>query len=248
MADQPESIFNNAPPESVAVVPPLNVDKYADLLKSIKNEAGGQKYDSVEKALEALGHSQSFIPQIKTQLSERETELERVKAELAQRESVEEVVQRLIANNQHGTDDPPVSSGLDEQAVMKLVQQTLTQTKQQEVVQSNQKQVQEALKAKFGDKAQEAVATKAAELGVSPSELGDLASKSPAMVLALFQATSQSGSRPTTPGVNIPALRTPQAPVGRPEKSLLSGATNREQKEFMQRVQAEVYAKHGIET
>src|SRR3546814_3550269 len=80
----------------------------------------------------------------------------------------------LIANNQHGTDDPPITSGLDEQAVMKLVQQTLNQNKQSETIKSNQSKVQEALKAKFGDKAQEAVAAKAAELGVSPSELGDL--------------------------------------------------------------------------
>src|SRR3546814_9614831 len=85
---------------------------------------------SIEKALEALGHSQSFIPQIKSQLTEKEQELERVKAELSQRQSVEEVMQRLIANNQHGTDDPPITSGLDEQAVMKLVQQTLNQNKQ----------------------------------------------------------------------------------------------------------------------
>src|SRR3546814_6053049 len=74
---------------------------------------------------------------------------------------------------------------------MKLVQQTLNQNKQSETIKSNQSKVQEALKAKFGDKAQEAVAAKAAELGVSPSELGDLASKSPAMVLALFQTRSE---------------------------------------------------------
>lgn len=248
MADQPENIFNNdAPPANIQDANPP-VDKYADLLKSIKNESGEQKYDSIEKALEALGHSQTFIPQIKTQLTEREAELERIKAELSQRQSVEEVVQRLIANNQHGEDDPPVSSGLDEQAVMKLVQQTLNQNKQTETVQLNQRRVQEALKVKYGDKAGDAVAAKAAELGVSPSELGELASKSPAMVLALFQATAPSGANPTTGSVNIPPINHGKEPVGRPEKSVLSGATTRDQKAFLMKVQEEVYAKHGVET
>lgn len=249
MADQAENIFNNnTPPEGENKNTNSPVDKYADLLKSIKNESGEQKYDSIEKALEALGHSQSFIPQIKSQLTEKEKELERVKAELSQRQSVEEVMQRLIANNQNGEGNPPAASGLDEQAVMKLVQQTLNQTKEQETIASNQTKVQEALKAKFGDKAGEAVANKAAELGVSPKELGDLASKSPAMVLALFQTTANSGPKPINGGANIPPLRNGPEPVTRPEKSVLSGATTREQKDFLKKVQAEVYAKHGIES
>src|SRR3546814_1625181 len=124
MPDQGENIFNNVTPPEGDKQPTPPVDKYADLLKSIKNESGEQKYDSIEKALEALGHSQSFIPQIKSQLTEKEQELERVKAELSQRQSVEEVMQRLIANNQHGTDDPPITSGLDEQAVMRSEEHT----------------------------------------------------------------------------------------------------------------------------
>src|SRR3546814_763153 len=131
--------------------------------------------------------------------------------------------------------------------VMKRVQQTLNQNKQCETIKSNQRKVQEALKAKFGDKAQEAVAAKAAELGVSPSELGDLASKSPAMVLALFQTTGQSGPKPTSGSANIPPINHGQPPVGRPEKSVLSGATTKDQKAFLEKVRAEVYAKHGVE-
>src|SRR3546814_7925150 len=93
-----------------------------------------------------------------------------------------------------------------------------------DVCSSDLSKVQEALKAKFGDKAQEAVAAKAAELGVSPSELGDLASKSPAMVLALFQTTGQSGPKPTSGSANIPPINHGQPPVGRPEKSEIGRA------------------------
>jgi len=246
MADQP-NVFGNE-----GVTPPVEnnatqIDKYADLLKSIKNENGEQKYDSLEKALEALGHSQTFIPQIKSQLTEKEKELERIKAELAQRESVEEVMQRLIANNQNGEDHPPTANGLDEQAVMKLVQQTLNQTKQSEIIQSNQSKVQEALSKKFGDKASEAVAKKAAELGTTPKELGELASKNPNLILALFNTQGHSDPTPTRSSVNISAIPAPRTKLERPQKSILSGATTKDQKAFMEQVRAEVYAKHGID-
>src|SRR3546814_18068906 len=73
----------------------------------------------------------------------------------------------------------------------------------------------------------------------SPSELGDLASKSPAMVLALFQTTGQSGPKPTSGSANIPPINHGQPPVGRPEKSVLSGATTKDQKAFLEKVRAE---------
>ena len=242
----PANVFGND-----GVTPPVentnSVDKYADLLKSIKNENGEQKYDTLEKALEALGHSQTFIPQIKSQLTEKEKELERIKAELEQRESVEEVMQRLIANNQHGEGNPPATSGLDEQAVMKLVQQTLNQSKQSEVIQNNQKLVQEALSKKFGEKASEVVAQKANELGTTPKELGELASKNPNLILALFNTQGHSDPTPTRSSVNISAIPAPRTKLERPQKSILSGATTKDQKAFMEQVRAEVYAKHGID-
>lgn len=249
MADQPNNIFDGEtgkPP--VDNTPQVPVDKYADLLKSIKNENGEQKYDSIEKALEALGHSQAFIPQLKSQLTEKETELQRINAELSQRETVEQVVQRLIANKHDGEGDPPAAKGLDEQAVMRLVQQTLMQTEQSKAVEKNRNTVQEALKAKFGDKAGEAVAQKAAELGTTTKELGDLASKNPNLVLALFNTQGNKEPSITTGNIHLPPTPNKPTELERPQKSLLSGATSREQKDFMQKVRASVYAKHGIDS
>lgn len=249
MADQPENIFNDnsgKPPVDNNNQPP--VDKYADLLKSIKNENGEQKYDTIEKALEALGHSQAFIPQLKSQLSEKEQELGRISAELSQRESVEQVVQRLIASKHDGEGNPPAASGLDEQAVMKLVQQTLQQTEQAKTVEGNIRKVQETLKAKFGDKAGEAVAQKAAELGTTPEQLGDLASKNPNLILALFNTQGTKEPSITTSSVHLPPSNNKLPELERPQKSILSGATTKDQKEFMQKVRANVYAKHGIDS
>lgn len=251
MADQPSSVFTNpegTPSEGNVVNTPNTEGKLADLLKSIKNENGEQKYNSVEKALEALGNAQAFIPQLKSQLSEKDQELERIKNELEQRESVEQVVQRLIAKEPKGEGHPPATSGLDEQAVINLVKQTFQQNKQIETVEANRLKVQETLRVQFGDKAGDAVAQKAAELGTTPEELGELASKNPNLVLALFNTQGYKSPTVTVGSHNLPAGLNKPPELKRPEKSLLSGATTKEQKEFMRQVRANVYAKHGIES
>ena len=249
MADQP-NVFADEPVAPVATNPAqaINTD-YADLLKSIQNEQGQQKYDSLPKALEGLAHAQQYIPQLKTELQIKEQELATLKAELEKRAAVEDVVTRLTAQQKEHQDQgtPPQSSGLNEEAVLQLVQQALGQAKQQDQAKVNQAQVQQALSAKFGEKSREVVEQKARELGTTPAELGQLASRNPAMVLALFNTSAQPGVKPTTGSINIPPTYTNEyVPLEKPTKSLLSGATSREQKEFMAKVKADTYARLGV--
>lgn len=250
MADQPNNVFDDGvTPPVVPPVAPAN-DRVETLLKSIKNENGDQKYDTIDKALEALGHSQQFIPQIKSQLTEREKEIERLRAELEQRESIESVVQRLTAKEAIEQGNPPAPVGLDEQAVQKLVEQSLgrslEQRDAQNAYQNNVSKVQDALIAKFGDKTKEVLAEKAASLGTTPKELGDLAGRNPALVLELFKAQGVSTPNPTVRSRNVEPLNVQREEIKRPEKSLLRGGTNKEREDFMKQIAADVRAKHGI--
>jgi myosin heavy subunit len=252
MADQPNIFDDQQPAPTQEPVKPNTTDSganYADLLNGIKNESGTPKYDSVPKALEALAHSQQFIPQLKADLQSKEAEIAQLKAQLAQSQSVEEVVSRLTQQQQAQVRDVPTqASGLDEAAITNLVKSVLSQTKQQESAQVNVTKVQEALTAKYGDKATEVLEAKARELGTTRQELGALASRNPNMVLALFGTQAAPAAKPTTGSVNIPASYVPERqPLSRPEKSLLSGATSKDQTEFMRKVKEEVYAKHGIQ-
>lgn len=250
MADQPQNVFDGG--VTAPVVPPVltDADKVATLLKSIKNENGEQKYDSLDKALEALGHSQQFIPQIKSQLTEREQEIARLKAELEQRESIEAVVQRLTAREAIDEGNPPAPVGLDEQAVQKLVEQSLGRSLEQRdaqmTYQGNVSKVQDALIAKFGDKVKDVLAEKASALGTTPKELGDLAGRNPALVLELFKAQGVLTPNPTVRSRNVEPLPMQPESLKRPEKSLLRGGTNKEREEFMKQIAANVKAKHGI--
>lgn len=251
MADQPDIFAEQAAPQATPEVKeqvqaPV---EYADLLKSIVNESGQQKYDSLPKALEGLANAQQYIPQLKSELQTKEQELATLRAELEKRAAVEEVVTRLTAQQKEPQDQstPLKSSGLDEQAVLQLVQQALGQAKQQDQAAINQAQVQQALTAKYGDKSREMVEQRAKELGITPKEIGQLASQKPAMVMALFNTQARPGVKPTTGSVNIPSSYQPErAPLERPGKSLLSGATSKDQKEYMLKIKQEVYAKHGI--
>lgn len=245
MADQPnDDVFNNSGQ------PPLNPDtnnaKYADLLKSIKNEDGIQKYDSIDKALEALRHSQQYIPDLKTQLSERDRELEELRGKVSKIAELEGVVERLARSKPEGEGNNPAASGLDEKAVLDLVQRTLTQSDQQKLIDANKQKVSQALRTKFGDKAQEAVAIKAAELGMTPDELGALAAKSPALVLKHFDAEVKTHTNPAGNSHNIPPINKPSTEMPIPSKPLLSQGTSKEREEHMKLIKEKIWAKHGI--
>lgn len=248
MTDQ--SVFSNDPtpatkPQDTTQGQP---NAYEDLLKTIVNEQGQPKYANLGEALKALQHAQGYIPEIKTQLTAREQEVLRLQAELEQRQSIEDVVSRLAKPNQSDVrDNPPPTSGLDESAVMRLVQETLERQAQLSAAQTNQAQVEQALKAKFGDKTKEVVQQRAAELGLTTQALGELSSKSPQAVLALFNTQGTHNPQPTRSSVNIPPNRLPDSPaLERPTKSLLSGASTKEQMEYMAKVRQKVYDDNGI--
>lgn len=224
---------------------PAATNAFEDQLKAIKNEAGEQKYDTLEKALDALKHSQSYIPDLKSTLTEKEQEIARLQEELSKRSAVEDVVAKLTAN-QDQQETTPQANGLDEQAVLNLVQDF---TQQQQVAQSasaNEKSVSDALFSTYGDKTQEVVSTKAAELGMSVDELRALSQKSPQAALSLFQVQGSSMPKSTSGSINIP----PNAPVedvlAPPEKSLLRGASTKEQVEYMRKIRDTVYKKHNV--
>ncbi|MND20269.1 hypothetical protein D3C87_1076450 [compost metagenome] len=247
MTDQ--SVFNDTNPAT----PPLDATQgqpnaYEDLLKTIVNEQGQPKYANINEALKALQHAQSYIPEVKNQLTAREQEVLRLQAELEQRQSIEDVVSRLAKPNQPDVrDDQSRTSGLDESAVMKLVQETLERQAQLSAAQANQAQVEQALKAKFGDKTADVVKQRASELGLTPKALGELSSKSPQAVLALFNTQGTHSPQPTRSSVNIPPTLSPSAPpLERPAKSLLTGASTKEQMEYMAKIRQRVYDENGI--
>lgn len=254
MADQP-NLFETQPQATQQQVDNTQTTdanaQLANLLSGIKNESGQQKYDSLPKALEGLAHAQQYIPQLKSELVSKDQELATLREELAKRQAVEDVVTRLTAAKEEppAQGQPPTTSGLTEEAVLKLVQGVLGQQKAHDQMSQNTAQVQQALIQRYGDKSREVVDAKAQELGITAQKLGQLASENPQLVLALFNASASPTVKPTTGSQHLPSTYQPTQPkLEAPTKSLLSGATSKEQRDFMAKVKADVYARLGVES
>lgn len=222
----------------------LPVDKYADLLKAIKNESGEQKYDSLEKALEALIHSQDYIPKLKAQLTEKEKRALELEELLGKTASIEDLVTRLTEKKAPDSQaNPPVASGLDEQAVAKLLADTLAQRDIAQRAEANMAKFTQALKDKFGEKASDEVKRISTETGLSLEDLKQLATKSPDAVLKFFNVTGVKSPTPTIGSMYSNPLRESVTDPGRPSKSLLSGSgSSKDAVEYMRSLRAHVFA------
>lgn len=245
MADQ---LFNDEQPAAPQATPeqtntpvPTSSDLFADQLAAIKNEAGEQKYTTPEKALEALKHSQQFIPELKAKAASQEQVINELTAKLEAMKSVEDIINQQTPQQV----DEPTSPTLGQEDIMAIVTNALSERSAQDTQAANQSQVSKALTQKYGDNAQAEIVSKAKQLGMKPSELGALSKSNPAMVLALFGEKVGTTST-TSSSYNLSA--TPQAiePVKAPTKSVLSGATAKEQAAHMAEIRAEIYRKHGI--
>lgn len=227
-----------------SVVPPSGVE---DLLAAIKNEQGEPKYKTVEDAVKALAASQAFIPTLIGEKKALEDKLKELEVKAGQAQSMEEVLRKLAAEKEPTpVVSDPNNGALSADKIAELVRKELEANQVKSQAKLNADTVHNSLKQKFGDKAQAEVARKAAELGTTPEQLGELAKSSPQMVLALFNAQRAPSASPTSSSIHLPNNIT--APVlERPTKSLLLGATSKEQKEYMMKVKEDVYRKHNVE-
>ena len=239
-----QSAFNNQ--QETPAQQPSQESAFTDQLSMIKNENGEQKYNDIPKALDALAHSQSYIPQLKSEVDAQAAEIARLNEELSKRAAVEDVVDKLTAQQAQPESTPQVS-GMNEQEVLNLVQDFSAQQQQQSVAVNNEKQVSDALFTQYGEKTQEVVSSKAAELGMTVEALQSLSQTSPQAALQLFGSSVQPQTKATTGSINISAK--PQEAnfdVPAPEKSLLRGASTNDQIDYLKQLRNSVYQKHNV--
>lgn len=220
---------------NAAVAPNINND-YADLLASIKNERGEQKYKTMAEALVGTQHAQNYIQTLKAEQAQKDAEIERLRVEAARAAALEESLSALTSQQAAG--QPQAAPQFDENKLADLVNQTLSKREQLALEQANQKQVVSILQQSFGADAEKKFYDKAAELGMTVQEMNALAAKSPKMVLTALgiaqAATKQTSTSPQPSTVNTSAF-TPQEGsfVGRNPKQALVGATTQEIRESM---------------
>lgn len=253
MADQAPTVFGDAT-TTPAVTPaaPVATVNFEDKLKVITGPDGKPKYATVDVALDALSASQVHIARLEQEAREREAEVIRLREIEKNAATLDTIVDRLQTNR---STDPVATptSGLDENSVVNIVRNLLSDEQRQAAAKANLTKVNDTLVSKFGDKASEVVAQKAKELGTTPQELGKLSSSNPQIVLQLFGTSSNSISTPTSTSIHIDPTRQEKVePAFVPEKgkSLLSGlaATDQNRKEVMAKIRDQVYKQFDVTT
>ena len=160
------SIFKeeeNKENKSASQADDTNVNKqFDDLLNNIKNDSGERKYNSVESALEALKHSQEYIPNLQGDKDKLTQEVETLKSQQNKIDDLTSIVEKLTATKEAPSDQTKDSLG--EQDVAKLIQNVLNQNKVESTKEANTKSVTEALANKYGTEAEKEFYGKAEEL------------------------------------------------------------------------------------
>ena len=238
--DQPN---NNGNDQEKALAPELQK------LMEIKNENGEPKYATIEKAVDALAESQKYIPSLQADKERLERELAELKAKQESQASLEDTVAKLLENREANRPADQQASSLNEESVAEIVRREQQKIANEAKYTENANKVQSALISRFGDeaKAKEEIAKKAAELGTTPEKMGALAAESPEMVLSLFSANGSNPVAPNTSTVNTATLKSPETfDVAAPEKSLLAGATAKDQEDYMKQIKEAVYKKYEV--
>lgn len=216
MSDQDENIFENkeVKTETSAAEEQSKEtsveNQYQDILKEITDNDGRQKYDSIDKALQALPHANQHISQL-------EAELKEMREELQKRATAEELLSKVQEGNGKQTSSPT----LDQNQLTELVESVLSNKEAQKTAQENLKSVNDAMVSYYGDleKAKEVYSIRAAELGLDLQELSARSPKAALKLLGIGETTSKvtpksTGSVNTEAFGGTPRVETPKTVMG----------------------------------
>lgn len=249
MTDQ--TLFSESKTTDGSDPTPTNENIFADQLKSIVNEKGEQKYQSVEDALKALEHAQKHIQTLEAETSSSKDQMAQLQAELDKRESVEDAVKRLTQpNQQQQSTEPtkPTDNALGSEDVMKIVTDALNNQRSQDQSNTNLNIVQKQLIELHGDKAAEVISKRAKELGTTPTELEKLSRSNPTMALKLLggEEKPKPEPKPTHSSVIPPREVADDNPIPEMKISIQGGASNRDLAEAWKDVGAYTKKRLGV--
>lgn len=170
--------------QQVANPAQTSTSSYDDLLKSITNEQGNQKFSSVEDVIEGYKASQDFINTLMQEKRQKEQEALDLAAKVRSQEELAELLRTRQPESDPQPEAPvaPAAPSLTQDDVLTILQEQ----KEREVQTANVKKVQEACKEAFGNdfmsKLKEAVASK----GLSDDLASQMAKTSPDALLSFI--------------------------------------------------------------
>lgn len=205
------------PEKKEAPAPQEPANPLQELLGSIVDHEGRQKYADPATALKSIPHAETTILSLRQELREAQEQL-------AKATSVEELAASLGKSTPKAPAEQP-SPETSEVDVAAIVQKTLADMKAAEQAaaqatseEANAHKVRDSLLELYGEKAQEVFSKRAQDLGTTPEGLAQLARTEPQMVLSQFQPSKPSTPNPMFGNVDTSTLSKPAAPELTPPK------------------------------
>jgi|TARA_R110002072_G_scaffold293964_1_gene463684 hypothetical protein len=153
----------------------------------------GRKFNDVEALAKGKLEADKFIEQMKQENAALKADLEKTAYRLGVNDHLKEMASDSTSelsgsnNNNGGTSNQANTQSTSSEAnIESLVEQTLMKREQQSVTKNNIAIVEAELEKTYGTEAAATVQQKAAELGLSLSELQGMASKSPTAFMQLL--------------------------------------------------------------
>lgn len=205
-----------ADPATVATPPaPVIPAEAADLI------GVGKKYATIEAALAALPHAQAHI-------STLETENQSYKDKLMANDKLDQVLQRLDTPVPVPVEQTVPDASINRDDLGQLVQQEIAQRERVNLEKANLTAVESKLREDYGDNVAEVFNAKAAEQGMSPTQLTALAKIAPQAVLSLVGKINPGAASPapTSEGLDLSTVGI----IGdtTPKKNIMFGASTKD--------------------
>jgi hypothetical protein len=159
------------------------------------------KTKSVDELAKGKAHADQFIDFLKEQNNQ-------LKEELDKRLTAEKALEELKAARNTEVAEEHTSSGLKPEDMEARIVETVQKLEERKSVEANIVAVEKAVKDKYGEKSKEFIHGKAAELGMSPADLGNIAAKSPIAFFNLvgLEKPASSGIRSSEGTINTEAF------------------------------------------
>jgi hypothetical protein len=224
-------------PEPNAAVP--NQDPNADVLSSILNSSGSQKYASVNDALNSIAPAQTHISSIETEAAAKDVKIAELEAKLSSSTSMEDMIKQVMdASN---TPEAPAETAPVQSLTSDQVLEIIQANEAGKVKQTNLTMVADIINTKYGDKNKEFLGGELKRLGLGESTFKDLMETSPTAALSLIglSGSATPTANPTaTANASVNSQATPSVPAD--PKPIMGDTENAESlwKELTAQVQA----------
>lgn len=167
-----------------------------------------KQYKTVDELAKAKRHADSFIEQLKSELSGLRNENTSLRDDASTRERLDTILDQLNTRQQSQDDEdfegsnnqesPPRSSQPDTQQINALIESRLTEIERERTANQNRIDAINKIKDVYGNDYVSRLEQRTQELGLTKDEMNSLAGRSPNAFLALVAPTTNNDDRPVS--------------------------------------------------